>query len=449
MIIEFIAENFRSIQNEQIFSMVADDNKGGLEKNLYEPNAQKKLSILKSSVIYGPNASGKSNLLSAIMNLRYLVINSGGNKIDEKIIQYDPYLLDPEYKKLPTNFEIEFLAPDIYDNETKQHYKFVLSYDSDKIIKEELSIYRSAKASVLYKRKNLSPMKWGEYLKGKKQSIESSLLETQLFLSVAGNTKDHPLNIIYRYFRDRIKGINFNIALDKMSSGDFTREKMIGDESKYYTSKIGDFLKAADTGIQNVRIKKIKFKDIKVKSDTKLPQEIIKALEKEMTNRPHAAHFKFKNGKKIGIEEFDIQQESQGTIQLFSLAGPVINTLLEGSTLIIDEISTSLHPSIIKYIIKLFNNKKTNPYNAQLIFSTHDLIVLSSDLFRRDQVWFTQKDKFGSTHIYSLLEFGKNYVRKGINYSSWYLKGKFGAIPFIDNSLFTLIENGKEELNNG
>jgi len=439
MIIEFVTENFRSVKNEQVFSLVAEGEKDNHEKNFYRPQTAGNQAILKSAAIYGPNASGKTTILESILRLKSLVLSSMENKIDEEISGYDPHRLNLQCENKPTKFEIEFLAPDLYNDNIYQKYNYSIAYNATAILSEELVVYKSTKPSNLYKRELGSPVEWGNSLRGKKQSIESILLDNQLFLSVAGNTKDHPLTVIYRFFRDCINSFHQDRIMGGTASDSQTRRQLRNEDSQTFNDKLVQFLKAADTGIQGIRVKEVKVDNLGLENSAPidLPDEVLELIKKELSNRPYASHDKYDGDELVGIHEFDLMAESQGTIQLFDMAGPIIETLQKGSTMVIDEISTSLHPDITKYIISLFHNEKTNPQNAQLIFSTHDITTLTSDLLRRDQVWFTQKDQFGSTALYSLLEFGKDVVRKETNFGSWYLKGKFGALPFVDKSLFS------------
>lgn len=437
MLIEFTVENFGSIKNEQVFSFVAEGEKNNHESNYFSPQTSGEISILKSAAIYGPNASGKTTILASILALRDLVLTTVEYKLDENIRGYKPFRLDIQSEERPTKFEIEFLAPDLYDTEIYQRYNYKVVYNKNEFLSEELFTYKSSKPSILYIRETNSPMKWGEYLKGKKQTIENVTRENQLFLSVAGNTKDHPLNTIYRFFRDCITSFHSEGIIGGMNVNSKTRQQLVGSEADTFNEKLVQFLKAADTGITGIRVKKVKYDNLKVEGPGPIPEEILEIIKEDLSNRPFAAHDKFDGTKKIGTQEFDIVTESHGTIQLFDMAGPIIDTLQKGSSMIVDEISTSLHPDITKYIISLFHNKITNPYNAQLIFSTHDITTLTSEMLRRDQVWFTEKDKYGATSLYSLLEFGKDKVRKETNYGNWYLKGKFGALPYVDKALFS------------
>jgi AAA15 family ATPase/GTPase len=124
--------------------------------------------------------------------------------------------------------------------------------------------------------------------------------------------------------------------------------------------------------------------------------------------------------------------ESSGTQMFFALTGPVLNVLENGFSLVVDELDSKLHPNLICKLVSLFNSKELNPKDAQLIFNTHDTNLLSSGLFRRDQIWFTEKNKFGEARIYSLADFKTDEVRKTEPFEENYIRGKYGAIPFLD-----------------
>ena len=170
------------------------------------------------------------------------------------------------------------------------------------------------------------------------------------------------------------------------------------------------------------------FNNFNINDDTK----------QKFKNRVSTIHKKYdKEGKFVSDVEFKmIEQESSGTNKLFDLAGYIVFTLYFGLQLIIDELDSKLHPILTQEIIKIFNNPETNPKNAQLIFTTHDTNLLGANLFRRDQIWFTEKDDFEATDMYSLLEFRDedgNTVRKDRSFEKDYIRGRYGAIPYISN----------------
>lgn len=186
-----------------------------------------------------------------------------------------------------------------------------------------------------------------------------------------------------------------------------------------------------DLGIDDIQIEEFKLTDDSLPKN--MPDDLRTAILKNTITDKFAVktiHKKFdKEGKQTALEIFDIDShESEGTKKLFSLAGPLMDTLKNGRILFIDEFDARLHPLITYEIIRLFNSNKTNPKNAQIIFATHDTNLLSNKLFRRDQIWFAEKDKGGATHLYSLAEYK---VRNDASFENDYIQGKYGAIPFI------------------
>jgi hypothetical protein len=170
--------------------------------------------------------------------------------------------------------------------------------------------------------------------------------------------------------------------------------------------------------------------------------ELLEVSSGESKEKPYSAVFtlrnKFNNKIKEGTSSFSLNlDESEGTKKYFYLLGPVLDVIENGSVLVIDELDSKLHPNLVEKIVSLFNSKELNPKNAQLIFNTHDTNLLGSELFRRDQIWFTEKNKFGEAKLYSLADFKD--VRKGEAFEENYIRGKYGAVPFLgffDNLLY-------------
>ena len=145
----------------------------------------------------------------------------------------------------------------------------------------------------------------------------------------------------------------------------------------------------------------------------------------------------YDNEEEVGTTTFDLSDESEGTQRLYGLGGMILSLMDQGYTVLIDELNNSFHPLITEMLIKLFQDPNTNPENAQLIFTTHDTSILKPELFRRDQIWFTEKDKYGATSLYSLSEFDYDKVRPNVPFDKWYLSGRFGALPLIKDFNFS------------
>ncbi len=210
----------------------------------------------------------------------------------------------------------------------------------------------------------------------------------------------------------------------------FAMEQM---ENEDFKNEIVNLVKTADIGIEDIILEKEKvpsefFEEMSIPSDLK--EKILEGggLQRILLNTYHKQYDE--NDNEVGKIIFELdEEESKGTRKFFKMSAPILNTLREGKVLIIDELDASLHPMLTKHLIKLFHNEKINTKNAQLIFATHDTNMLTPIMFRRDQIWLTEKDKFGATDIYSLAQLKD--VIKNENFEKQYIQGKYGAIPYL------------------
>jgi AAA15 family ATPase/GTPase len=224
-------------------------------------------------------------------------------------------------------------------------------------------------------------------------------------------------------------------------------------EDPIHKAKILDLLKAADLGIRDIKLQKL---DIdKLPKD--LPKEIRDKILREVNEEKAeyisdvlTTHKKYDaKGKPIDNVSFSLDDdESSGTRKYFALTGPILDVIENGYTLVIDELDSKLHPNLVCRIVSLFNSKELNPKNAQLIFNTHDTNLLSTGLFRRDQIWFTDKNKYGEAKLYSLADFKSDEVKKSESFEDNYIRGKYGAVPFLGffenlNNILSQYENEK------
>ena len=256
-------------------------------------------------------------------------------------------------------------------------------------------------------------------------------LENHLFLwKCNGDNGEISKKILKWFFNiNMLDGLKDNRYLG------YTTEKL---NDKVFKKEILKMMQIADLGISDMDTKDDNndeiFLDDKFLS---LPKNLQKSILKSSTN-PITIHQKFdEDNNIIGSVEFSLKEhESLGTKKFFALSAPILDTLKNGKILIIDELDSSLHPLLSKYLISMFHDKKLNKYNAQLIFATHDTNLLQNDLLSRDQIWFTDKDKYGVTELYSLLEYKENKTRKDTNKEKYYLQGRYGAIPYVGNFSF-------------
>ncbi|MDF5709071.1 MAG: ATP-binding protein [Nostoc sp. S4] len=427
MLIEFSIENYRSIQERQTFSMVASEDEKMLDTNSFIMPNTDKLRLLSSSVIYGSNASGKSNLLRAIQTLRRLAINSATKmQVGEKL-PIEPFRLNSESVKNPTIFEVIFI------HQTTR-YEYGISLNRERIYEEWLIAYPNEHPQNWFSRQYMpnnpkyqidEGYKWsfGKGLKGEKLRIKRFVRSNSLFLSHAAQNNHPQLTEIFEWFQDEI-----NILSSSSHTMEFTLS--IFDESDTFQARVAKLLSEADIGISGIKIEQ---KPIPERLSS-LFNEFIKQeneqLEKDILDNIQqldiiTLHKMNDSNKEI---EFDMDDESDGTQRLFEMAGLWLYVLEYGEVLLVDELDRSLHPVLSKALVKMFNNPEINKNNAQLIFTTHNTILLDAKMLRRDQVWFTKKDK-SMTKLYSFSDFRP---REDESLQKGYLQGRYGGIPFIN-----------------
>jgi uncharacterized protein len=418
MLIEFSVGNYRSFKEKVTFSMVAA-NLVSQDKNLDINNifaVDKELSLVKSAAIYGANASGKSNLAKALQFMKWLMVNSSKETQSTEEIDVEKFKLSTETENQASFFEIVFLLDG-------QQHRYGFTTNREKIVSEWLFYVPNTRETNLFNRQdnifNISK-------KYNADGIATRTRDNALFLSVSAQfnvEKAEKILSWLTYQINLVSGLNEDLLLITIN---FLLAKVNHDE-------IVELVKRLDLGITEVKVNQIDSRDILFTDIPKAMQnDFRKRLIKSNTklNSISTMHQKFDtNGERIELEEFDLSnEESDGTQKIFALAGLLIDTIKHGKVLIVDEFDTSLHPLMSRSIVELFNSNETNSHNAQLIFMTHDTNLLSNKIFRRDQIWFTEKDRYGATALYSLAEYK---VRNDASFESDYIKGKYGAIPYI------------------
>jgi AAA15 family ATPase/GTPase len=227
----------------------------------------------------------------------------------------------------------------------------------------------------------------------------------------------------------------------------YINDTMMLSKDEKQKARILNFMQNADIGIDNFKLKKHVFEELNIENNENIPEELKDALRglnsyikktmkeenKEVFSDVITYHKQFDNeGNFVKNVEFSLQEdESSGTRKFFALIGQVIKTVDNGGVLFVDELDSKIHPNLVCKILAIFNSNKLNPNNAQMVFNSHDTNLLSSGLFRRDQIWFVKKGKFADSKLYSLADFKTDEVRKNEAFESNYLKGKYGAIPFL------------------
>jgi AAA15 family ATPase/GTPase len=423
MIIDFTVSNFRSIKDEQTFSLYTESIGTHLPENVCYP-AGDKIGVLKAGGLYGANASGKSNLLLALEALRYIVNESGDLKDGEIIRCYEPYLLSEDNKNSPTRFEIEFFVLNTEDLTTKAlRYRYCIAFTAHKVVEESLFFYPSGQQAVVFNRSaedTWQTVTFGSLYKGGKKRLP--FFANNAYLSKAGDSADTPQMIrdVYNYIRKSLIHLGSNERIRKLHW--LKENKMV--------SKVSKFLSMVDTGISSISVHERTnvaddVADLEFFDD--LPEEIKQRFLEDLKYKPLFSHLTESGSS----ESFDESKESHGTQKLFNLAPLIFEVLLTGGVFIMDELDNNMHPFMAELIIKLFNDPRINKGNAQLIFSTHNINLMSPELLRRDQIWFAEKQQ-GASRFFSLDDFDKKKVKPQSPFNQWYAEGRFGAIPAIN-----------------
>lgn len=428
MLIEFRVKNFKSFRDEQTLSMVASADKT-LSGNTAETQSFGK-KLLRSSVLYGANASGKSNVIAALGFVQEFVRGSAERRPGSSI-PVQPFRLDKTTIKLPSEFEVFFLHENI-------RYQYGFAVDQHRVHREWLIAYPEGLPQTWFERRLVSESgkgeeqwKFGSRLKGEKKRLQGLTRPDVLFLSLAATLNHKQLSEVYAWFHYYLRVVH-----PKLVGFDFMLERFIADHIKdnpAFQTRLTHLLGMADLGIVDFRLEEEE-KEISENDLANLPESVrasILAGEDKYVAKQIERQFEMMHASKDPAEPavaFPIEDESLGTRRLFALGGAGLHSLQEGFVLVVDELDDSLHPLLVQTLVHMFHDPAINRNNAQLIFNTHDTSLLSADLFRRDQIWFLEKDNAGASHLYTLLEFSP---RKDEALEKGYLQGRYGAIPII------------------
>jgi AAA15 family ATPase/GTPase len=420
MFAEFTVENFLSFKEKRSFSLVSTKDGELSETNIFQSN--KKHHFLKSAVIYGANASGKSNFFKALFFFLKFSITSGPRKQVGDPIETEPFALSMQTVAAPSSFEIVFFIKDA-NEETR--YRYGLSLNKEEVLAEYLFAVNNVREVKLFTR-DFQEIDYSSYFKEGARG-RPSVRNNCSFLSVCAQNNGEISAQIVKYFN------KITVLSGLYDSTTFQKKENSHPDNK---KKIIDFLKYADIQIANYKIENIPaFGEI---PDSEFLKNKFPNLHLE---RILYGHTVYDEEKQVGVNYFDETVESAGTRKLFSYSNAILDALERGTPILIDEFDTMLHPLIIEGIVKLFNSSITNPQNAQLVISCHAVNIMTNKLLRRDQIWFCEKDQYGATDLYSLVEY-KEPVRKDASYNKNYLHGKYGAIPYVNEILLQVgLEN--------
>ncbi|WP_445936932.1 AAA family ATPase [Pseudomonas sp.] len=419
MLVEFRVKNFRSLRDEQTLSLVASKDKTLQDTHTLATGLKAAPSLLRSAVVYGANASGKSNLIKALQYMRGVVIESAGLAPGQTFDRLQPFRLDAESAKKPTEFEVTFILTDEGGEKVRYQYGFAMT--SQRIVREHLLVYKAFKPQRWFERHldaetGKDVYDFGSGLKGPKNLWEGATRPNALFLSMAVQLNSEALRPVFDWFAHQLVIVNEISPLAPQVSVQMLKQN---EQRKVMC----DFLTAADISIADIDVV-----TRKVVGHT-LQFDLTTGRREEGLTEQEIDEIKVRHVTEQGEAVFDLMDESSGTRNLLFLSGPVLDILSKGLTLVVDELDTSLHTHLVQTLVRLFHRLDVNTGGAQLLFTTHDTSLLDAyGLFRRDQVWFVEKKKDQSSELYSLLDFSP---RKNEALERGYLQGRYGAVPMI------------------
>ena len=419
MLIEFKVTNFRSIKETQTLSMVAGNatKDKELESNTFESGITNLSSLVRSAVIYGPNASGKSNLIAALAFLDGMVRESAREAQVGEPIEINPFRLDAASRNEDTEFEIHFISQNV-------RYQYGFSLNAERIKSEWLTAYPNGKAQKWFERQYDASTGQYEYqfspsfTEGKaRQERANYTIANNLYLSVAVQKNSQQLLPVFTWFQ---KKLNYILSMNHLSDGRTSRMCQDTEGKK----EVLAFMNAAGIGVKDFRVDKVLFtlNDLPADFPDEFKQKVLKDMEGHVS---FDTKFLYQSNDTKELIPFDMTDESDGTRALFSFVVPWLEMIKNDEIVFVDEIDTSLHPLLVHHLVKLLNCSTSR---AQLVFTTHDTTLLSQRIMRTDQVWFVEKDQQQSTQLYSLADFSP---RKNDALEKGYLNGRYGAIPFL------------------
>jgi hypothetical protein len=411
MLIEFSVTNFRSFRERQTLSMVAGRLAEHLETHSFDSGLAGFDRLLATTALYGPNASGKTNLLRALQTMQQAVVTS--STVSRGPGEWrTPFKFDAASRVAPTVFEITFAQDGV-------RYDYGLGVDDERIVHEWLVEYVNPRGRALFER--TYDAKAGQYdwqfssfLKGQRVVWREATRPNALFLSTAVQLNARQLAPIAQWFAQKLSVIAGPTNLNPVLTAQLLQQP--GGKAKLLP-----FLQEADFGIADIQFQRDPIAGMVVGPVMWIEQ----GPEGAWALRASFTHPSLDGGEPVAL---DFADESHGTQVLFQAAGAWLKVLTEGEVILFDELDVSLHPLIIRYLVEQFHSPAANPHHAQLIFSTHNTSLLEMDIFRRDQIWFLERSQKAASRLYPLTDFKP---RQGEALERGYLRGRYGALPVL------------------
>lgn len=417
MLVEFRVKNFRSLRDEQVISLVASKDRSLQDTHTQATGISAAPALVRSAVVYGANASGKSNLIKALQYMRGVVSESATAIQPGQSFAVQPFRLDVGSAGQPSEFEVTFLLDGV-------RYQYGFAMTDQRIVSEHLLVYKAFKPQRWFTRHfdaatGKDVYDFGSGLKGPKNLWEGATRPNSLFLSMAVQLNSEALRPVFDWFVNHLVIFNEQAQLSPQVSIQMLKQ----DDGR---KEICNFLSAADISIADIDVETRKIPAQAVHFDVVAGQTEVRS--EEMEEHKLRFHHVTEQGKAV----FELMDESNGTRNLLFLAGPVLDILRKGLTLVIDELDTSLHTLLVRELVRLFHRPEVNIGGAQLVFTTHDTSLLdAAGLLRRDQVWFVEKGRDQASKLVSLSEFSP---RKNEALERGYLMGRYGGVPFLSHT---------------
>ena len=410
MLCQFTVKNFKSIRDEVTFDMQAAAISEHEDRIIKDADGELYLPV---SAVYGPNGGGKSNVLEALYSLVMKVLRplyaAGSDeifaiKMKKQVIE--PFAFDPEMIKEPTEFELFFRTE-------LAEYRYELNVKKEKIVYERLDRIKleTGRKSALFERNKDEIALKGAFARLKTSDELSDSLPLISYLGITYK-KNEVVRDVLDWFNEGICILNYGNPMQEL--------RMAVSKSEDVKKLMLQMIQEMDLDIVDFRVEEKE-------------NERIEVFTKHIVDEYEA--------------ELNLFAESSGTKKLFGLLPFVAKSLLQGATLVIDELDAKIHPVLLKYLIMTFSNMEKNKKGAQLIFTSHDLSTMNSDIFRRDEIWFVAKGRRQNSKLYSLVEFkdkkGQS-VRKDAKFDKQYLEGKYGADPYLRKIIDWGMVNGEK-----
>lgn len=416
MIIEFKFKNYKSYKEETILSFEALENDFRSE-NYFTVTLESgdEVRLVKSAAILGANASGKSNVIWALYTLVFFVINSRNFDNRTQLPGYLPFAFNGGVGK-PVEMSIDFIV-------NYRRYRYVIAFDLvfrfeglyEIVQGEQIPVY------VITEDQENKGRAFGHGPAWRSTTLDlsSNVSSNQLFLSICGVTPQNGLQEVYGVLAD-IMAIPIGETINLKAINDSVSDNILKSDKSYIFGQLKRLIHIADIGVHDIHMQE------HTEEEFKFPDFVPESQRKQFV-QAHKWEVKMihkSNGKDFPL---DMELESTGTKYLFGMGARVLDVLTRGGLLACDEMNIATHPELFKLLVALFNNTRSNPKNAQLLFTTHDASVIADGAFRADQVWFAEKNGNGESELFSAQDF--EGVGISIPFDAWYKSGRFGALP--------------------